>query len=50
MLPKGVPRSRNFGFLHPNSKRLIAPLQIVQRQIRAPEQWRGLTATGSVTL
>ena len=24
VLPKGFPRARNFGFLHPNSKRLIA--------------------------
>jgi hypothetical protein len=29
VLPKGFRRSRNFGFLHPNSKRLIALLQIV---------------------
>ena len=27
MLPKGFRRARNFGFLHPNSKRLIALLQ-----------------------
>jgi hypothetical protein len=27
VLPKGFRRTRNFGFLHPNSKRLIAVLQ-----------------------
>ena len=27
VLPKGFRRARNFGFLHPNSKRLIAVLQ-----------------------
>jgi hypothetical protein len=27
VLPKGFRRARNFGFLHPNSKRLIALLQ-----------------------
>ena len=27
VLPKGFKRARNFGFLHPNSKRLIALLQ-----------------------
>ena len=27
VLPKGFRRARTFGFLHPNSKRLIAPLQ-----------------------
>ena len=27
VLPKGLRRARNFGFLHPNSKRLIALLQ-----------------------
>jgi len=35
VLPKGFRRSRNFGFLHPNSKRLIALLQIVLKV--APE-------------
>jgi hypothetical protein len=29
VLPKGFRRARNFGFLHPNSKRLITLLQIV---------------------
>ena len=29
VLPKGFRRARNFGFLHPNSKRLIALLQVV---------------------
>jgi len=27
VLPKGFRRARNFGFLHPNSKRLIRLLQ-----------------------
>jgi len=29
VLPKGFRRARNFGFLHPNSKRLIVLLQLV---------------------
>jgi hypothetical protein len=29
VLPKGFRRSRNFGFLHPNSKRLIALLRLL---------------------
>ena len=29
MLPKGFRRARNFGFLHPNCKRLIALLQVL---------------------
>lgn len=29
VLPKGFRRARNFGFLHPNCKRLIAVLQVV---------------------
>ena len=29
MLPKGFRRARNFGFLHPNCKRLIALLHLV---------------------
>ena len=29
MLPKGFRRARNFGFLHPNCKRLIALLQML---------------------
>ena len=28
-LPKGFRRARNFGFLHPNCKRLIALLQVL---------------------
>ena len=32
-LPKGLRRARNFGFLHPNSKRLIALLQRVLKII-----------------
>jgi len=31
VLPKGFRRARNFGFLHPNSKRLIALLQVLFR-------------------
>ncbi len=33
VLPKGFRRARNFGFLHPNSKRLIALLQLVFKTI-----------------
>ena len=29
VLPKGFRRARNFGFLHPNCKRLIALLQLL---------------------
>jgi len=29
VLPKGFRRARNFGFLHPNSKRLIGLLQVL---------------------
>lgn len=31
VLPKGFRRARNYGFLHPNSKRLIALLQVLLR-------------------
>jgi len=31
VLPKGFRRARNFGFLHPNCKRLIALLQVLVR-------------------
>lgn len=31
VLPRGFRRARNFGFLHPNSKRLITLLQVVLR-------------------
>jgi hypothetical protein len=31
VLPKGFRRARNFGFLHPNCKRLIALLHILLR-------------------
>ncbi|MBU2718988.1 IS91 family transposase, partial [Acidithiobacillus ferridurans] len=34
VLPKGFRRARNFGFLHPNCKRLIALLHVLLR--RAP--------------
>ena len=33
VLPRGFRRARNFGFLHPNSKRLIALLQLVFKVI-----------------
>lgn len=33
VLPKGLRRARNFGFLHPNSKRLMALLQVVLKVI-----------------
>ena len=33
VLPKGLRRARNFGFLHPNSKRLIALLHLVLRVV-----------------
>jgi Putative transposase/Transposase zinc-binding domain len=33
VLPKGFRRARNFGFLHPNSKRLLALLQVVLKVI-----------------
>ena len=36
VLPKGFRRARNFGFLHPNCKRLIALLQVVLKLDRAP--------------
>ena len=37
VLPKGFRRSRNFGFLHPNSKRLISLLKLlVFKQPAAP--------------
>ena len=29
VLPKGFRRARNFGFLHPNRKRLIALLHVL---------------------
>jgi hypothetical protein len=42
VLPKGLQRTRNFGFLHPNSKRLIALLRVVFRRVatRPPEVTR----------
>jgi hypothetical protein len=36
VLPKGFRRARNFGFLHPNCKRLIALLQVVLKVMPAP--------------
>lgn len=38
VLPKGFRRARNFGFLHPNSKRLIALLQVVLKVMPSPAQ------------
>lgn len=36
VLPKGLRRARNYGFLHPNSKRLIALLQRLVFKLPAP--------------
>ena len=36
VLPKGFRRARNFGFLHPNCKRLIALLHLVLKFLPAP--------------
>ena len=36
VLPKGFRRARNFGFLHPNSKRLIALLHLVLKLVPNP--------------
>jgi len=36
VLPKGFRRARNFGFLHPNSKRLLALLQVLLKVIPNP--------------
>jgi hypothetical protein len=36
VLPRGFRRARNFGFLHPNSKRLIALLQVVLKVMPTP--------------
>lgn len=36
VLPKGFRRARNFGFLHPNSKRLIRLLQYLHKIMPAP--------------
>ena len=36
VLPKGVRRARNFGFLHPNCKRLIALLHLLLRFAPGP--------------
>jgi len=34
VLPKGFRRTRNFGFLHPNSKRLIALIRYLFGKLR----------------
>ena len=40
VLPKGFRRARNFGFLHPNCKRLIALLHLLLRVVpRAAGTW-----------
>lgn len=40
VLPKGFRRARNFGFLHPNSKRAITLLQVVLKVVpAAPGTW-----------
>jgi hypothetical protein len=36
VLPKGFRRARNYGFLHPNSKTLIALLQVVLKVMPSP--------------
>jgi hypothetical protein len=36
VLPKGFRRARNFGFLHPNSKRLIQRLQLLLKRVPNP--------------
>ena len=36
MLPKGFRRARNFGFLHPNCKRLIALLHVLLKFAPVP--------------
>ena len=38
VLPKGFRRTRSFGFLHPNSKRLIALLHLVLKVLPSPVQ------------
>ena len=38
VLPKGFRRARNFGFLQPNSKRLIALLNLVLKLAPSPVQ------------
>jgi len=40
ILPKGFRRARNYGFLHPNSKRLMALLQLQLKVILKPVQAR----------
>lgn len=36
VLPKGLRRARNFGFLHPNSKRLLDLLRLLLKAVPAP--------------
>ena len=36
VLPKGLRRARNFGFLHPNCKRLIALLHLLLKFVPVP--------------
>ncbi len=44
VLPKGFRRARNFGFLHPNCKRLIALLQVLLRCASNPGGGMGQAA------
>src|SRR5208282_3920095 len=39
VLPKGFRRTRNFGYLHPNCKRLIALLQVLLKLAPAAIDW-----------
>lgn len=48
VLPKGFRRARNFGFLHPNSKRLIALLRLLV--FKRPSQPQGALPSTSATL
>ena len=44
-LPKGFRRARNFGFLHPNCKRLIALLRLLVFKLPG-NCWMGACAKG----
>lgn len=50
VLPKGFRRTRNFGFLHPNSKRLIQLVQLLMKVSLAPSHvWKRERPTLSCT-
>jgi hypothetical protein len=49
VLPKGFRRSRNFGFLHPNSKRLIALLRLLVFRRAPPAAPNTNTSTAQPT-